>query len=121
MRASGILVLVSLLIGCGQKPVSFREQIQPILNKRCLSCHSREKAPGGIVLTSYEDLMNARATARKKPIVVPGNPSESWLCFRSGTTQTHFRMPPDTSNIPALPENELTLLGRWILQGAKNN
>lgn len=121
MRIFGILVLASLLLGCGQKPVSYREQIQPILNNRCVSCHGAERATGNIVLTSYENLMSSKATAGKKPIVIAGNLSESWLYLRSGTDQPHFRMPPDTSSINPLPKNEVELIGKWILQGAKNN
>lgn len=121
MRIFGTLVLVCILVGCGQKPVSYQTQIQPILNKHCISCHNADRASGKIMLTSYENLMNARASAWKKPIVVPGNPSESWMYLSAGTSQPHFRMPPDTSNVAALPENEVILLGKWIQQGAKNN
>jgi uncharacterized membrane protein len=112
---------VSFLIGCGREPVGFHEQIQPILNNRCVRCHGAEKPAGKIMLSSYENLMNARATAWKKPIVVAEKPSESWLYLLSGTKQPHFRMPPDTSGVPPLTENEVELIGKWILQGAKNN
>jgi uncharacterized membrane protein len=121
MRAFGILLLASFLIGCGQKPISYRDQIQPILNNRCVSCHGADKPAARIVLTSYENLMSSRATKFKKPIVIAGNLSESWLYLRSGTDQPHFRMPPDTSRIAPLPKNEVELIGKWILQGAKNN
>jgi hypothetical protein len=121
MRILGILVLMCVLIGCGQKPVSFQAQIQPILNDRCVSCHNAEKAPDRIVLTSYDSLMNSQATRWKKPIVVPGKPSESWLYLVCETDQQHFRMPPDTERIDNIPKNEVVLIGKWILQGAKNN
>jgi len=120
MRVLGILLL-SFLIGCGQKPVSFQTQIQPILNNRCISCHGSNNPVGKIKLTSYEDLMAARATAFKKPIIVAGNLSESWIYLRSETDQPHFRMPPDSSHISPLSKDEVELLGKWILQGAKNN
>ena len=121
MRTLGIVLLVVLVIGCGRKPVSFHDNIQPILNSRCLKCHGIDKAAGHILLTSYDNVMNSRATKWKKPIVVAGNPSESWLYLRTGTTQPHFRMPPDTLTITPLTEKEIELIGRWILQGAKNN
>jgi uncharacterized membrane protein len=121
MRIFGISILVSILIGCSQKPISYRDQVQPILNNRCVSCHGADKPAAKIVLTSYADLMNSRATKFKKPIVVAGNLSESWLYLRSGTDQPHFRMPPDTSRITPLPKNEIELIGKWIQQGAKDN
>ncbi|HEY6952248.1 MAG TPA: hypothetical protein VI758_07560 [Bacteroidota bacterium] len=122
MRFSAIVLLVGLLaIGCGRKEVSYRTQIQPILDNRCANCHRPERAAKQVVLTSYEYVMNARATNLKKPIVVAGNLSESWLYLRSGTDQPHFRMPPDTSTMTPLSKDEIELVGKWILQGAKNN
>lgn len=124
MRATCILLLACIFLGCGQKgpqPVSFREQIQPILNNRCVRCHGAEKAIGKIALTSYENLMSSRTVSGKKPLVIPGNASESWLYILSATNQPHFRMPPDTSSITPLPKSELDILAKWIMQGAKND
>jgi hypothetical protein len=36
--------------------VSFDKQVQPILNQRCIVCHSCYDAPCGLDLTSYEGL-----------------------------------------------------------------
>ncbi len=124
MRFMGILVVVVLLAGCGQKapvPVSFREQIQPILNDRCIRCHGGEQTLGKVVLTSYDDVMTSRTHPGKKRLVVPDTLRESWLYLLCATDQPHYRMPPDTSNITPLPQNELDLIARWIMQGAKNN
>lgn len=124
MRLLGTLLVSLLLLGCGkreQKPVSFHDEIQPILNTRCVNCHSAEKASGKIVLTSYEGVMNSRTVIGKKPIVVSENLSESWLYILSGTDQPHYRMPPDTSHVMPLPQDELLVLGKWIMQGARNN
>jgi hypothetical protein len=121
MRTLGIILLVLFLTGCSKKPVSYRDDIQPILNDRCITCHGPEKAAGKVVLTSYENLMGSRPTGWKKPIVIAGNPSESWLYLRSGTNQPHFRMPPDSSTFAPLSEKEVELIGKWISQGAKNN
>lgn len=124
MRLLGVLVIGLLLSGCGkkeQKPVSFREEIQPILQTRCAKCHGEENAAGKIMLTSYEAVMNSRTVNGRRPLVVSENLTESWLYVLSGTDQPHFRMPPDTSRITPLPNDELQSLGRWIMQGAKNN
>ena len=98
-----------------------RKQIQPVLNARCVSCHGAENAAGKIVLASYEGVMNSRTAKGKKPLVVSGNPSDSWLYILSGTDQPHFRMPPDTSHVTPLPQDELQVLGKWIMEGARNN
>lgn len=121
MRTLGTFFLVFLLIGCGRKQVSFHDDIQPILNEHCVQCHGTANPAANVALTSYDSVMNARVTKWKKPIVLPDNPSESWLFLRSGTSQLHFRMPPDTSMVKPLSEKQVDLIGRWILQGAKNN
>jgi predicted CXXCH cytochrome family protein len=122
MRLLGVLLLGVFVVGCGdQKPVSFREDVQPILQKKCVSCHNEANAAGKIVLTSYDAVMKARTHKGKKPLVVVGNVPESWLYILAGTDQPHFRMPPDTSKITPLPTEELQALSKWIVQGAKNN
>ena len=124
MRLVCIVLLVFILAGCGEKasePVSFRTQIQPILNDRCVRCHGAEQTLGKIVLTSYESVMTSRTHPGKKRLVVPDTLSESWLYILSATDQPHYRMPPDTSKVTPLPKTELDLMARWILQGAKNN
>ena len=121
MRAFGILLLVSFLIGCGQKPVSYHDQIEPILKNRCVSCHGFDNPAAKIALTSYENLMSSKTARFKKSIVIAGNPSESWLYLRSGTEQPHFRMPPDTVSTTPLSKDEIELVRKWIQQGAKDN
>jgi uncharacterized membrane protein len=113
--------LVSLsLLSCRTAPhVKYAEQIQPILDQHCVRCHSGDHPSGKIDLTSYTKLMTTRAKiSGRQPLIVPGNPSESRLYVLCATSQAHFRMPPDTSGITPLPEEELRTLMRWIQQGA---
>jgi len=124
MRALALLIVACLLLGCGQKtvkPVSFREQIQPTLNSQCVKCHGTELTRGKIVLTSYESLMHSRTFPGKKPLVIPQEPAKSWLYIVCATNQPHYRMPPDTSTVVALPKEQLQFLAKWIEEGAKDN
>jgi uncharacterized membrane protein len=121
MRTATMVLLSFLLAACGKKSVSFQSDIQPVLNQRCTQCHSVQNPSANIVLTSYDSVMSAKVTKWKKPIVIAGNASESWLYLSCGTTQSHFRMPPDTLGLGALNDKEIELIGRWIQQGAKNN
>ena len=121
MRTLSIMLLVLFAAGCGQKTVSFREQIQPILNARCTQCHGQDRSVGKIVLTSYEGFMNSRTISGKEALVVAGEPYKSRLYILCETNQPHFRMPPDTSSVTPLPPGELDLLRHWITQGAKDN
>jgi uncharacterized membrane protein len=117
------LALGCILLGCGNKEqsVSFHDQIQPILSTRCVQCHSTENAPGDIALTTYDRIMSAETIHGKKPLVVPGDPTKSWMFILAGTDQLHFRMPPDSSQFLPVPKDEVQLIGKWIQEGAKNN
>ncbi len=121
MRVFCLGILIVLVIGCGRKEISYRTDIQPLLNNRCVQCHGADKPAGKVTLTSYETLMSSTVSRWKKPVVVAGNPSDSWLYLRTGTSQPHFRMPPDTLTIVPLTEKEIEMIGKWIMQGAKNN
>jgi hypothetical protein len=121
VRYASILIIVTLIAGCGRKPVSYREQIQPVLNARCTQCHGTEVSRGKIVMSSYASFMNSRTVSGKEPLVAPGNPYKSRLYILCETNQPHFRMPPDTSSVTPLPAAELDLLRHWITEGAKDN
>lgn len=124
MRPLVLLIVACCVLGCGQKtvkPISYREQIQPILNSQCVKCHGMEVTRGKVVLTSYKSLMESRTFPGKKPLVVPQEPAKSWLYIVCATNQPHYRMPPDTSTVVALPKEQVQLLAKWIEEGAKDN
>lgn len=124
MRLPVVLFCAALLAGCSKEPappVSYGQQIQPILNTKCVSCHGSERAEGKIVLTSYDALMSSRIMPGKKPLVIPGDHVKSWLYILCATDQPHYRMPPDSADLTLLPKAELMLIADWIAQGAQNN
>jgi hypothetical protein len=73
------------------------------------------------MMGSYQELMNSKTRSGKQPLVIPGNLDESRLYVLCSTMQLQFRMPPDTSHKTPLPKEELVLLSKWIMQGAKDN
>jgi hypothetical protein len=122
VRYITLLSIVVLMAGCGKKPVSFKEQIQPILNARCTQCHGTDIHRGRIAMASYASFMNSHTVSGKEPLVIPGSPYQSRLYILCETNQPHFRMPPDTSKtVTPLPPAELELLRHWIAEGAKDN
>ena len=121
MRSSLILLAAFILMSCGQKQVSYREKIQPILAERCVSCHGPDLARAKVSVASYQELMKSKTKSGRQPLVTPGNLEESWLYTLCSTVQPQYRMPPDTSHKVPLPKEELALLQSWIMQGARDN
>lgn len=95
-------------------PVSFREEIEPLLKAKCGSCHSSDKHMGGLVVETPEALLKGGAKSGSR-IVVPGKPAESaLLAYLTGKTRP--RMP---FNSAPLAGHEIKSLENWINQGAK--
>lgn len=112
---------VFLLFGCSRavtssstaapsavmEEVSFRAFIAPVLTSKCVSCHSGENPPHGILLDSYNEVVK---------YVVAGNAEESELYeVISGPS------PQMPKGQPPLPEQTVRLIRDWINQGAKDN
>ncbi len=97
--------------------ISFKEDVRPILQIRCLECHSgngQGVVESGLNLESYESLMRG---TRFGPIVIPGNAMVSNLNVlvegRAGIRMPHNRK--------RLTSCETTILHDWVNQGARNN
>ncbi len=95
-----------------EKPVDFTREVQPILAQHCLACHGQDaKARKG-------DLrLDVRADALAAEAFAPGRGAESELIKRLVTTDADDRMPPPEKG-PALSEAEVSVLRRWIDEGA---
>lgn len=89
--------------------VVFENQIQPLLAKKCTSCHGEKRREAGLSLATGSDLLNGGESG---PVVVAGMPDESLLLqlVRNG------EMPPD-ENEPLTAEEE-SLIHRWVSEGA---
>ena len=86
------------------------DQVQPILRKRCQSCHNPEELRGDLSVT---DIPALKAGSSSGPVIVAGKPRESMLY----TTAAHLdepTMPPNSRKIPA---RELEVIRRWIEDG----
>ncbi|MBM3803000.1 MAG: hypothetical protein FJW26_11925 [Acidimicrobiia bacterium] len=100
-----------------QKPVVFEADILPMLQSRCLSCHSQSQALGGVVLESVEAIRSGRGGKR---IVVAGKSDASPL-FQVAARRRQPFMPPAGNGAVRLTPQELSLLKQWIDQGALTN
>jgi len=98
--------------------VSYQRDIEPIIQWRCLTCHSaggEGARKSGLELSSYQALM--RGTREGGDLIVPGSPESSSFMIMV-TRRDHLRMP---FGAPPLADDEIRAIRTWIAQGAKNN
>lgn len=93
--------------------IRFAQDVQPLLARRCFSCHGPAENEGGVALHTRDRAL-AQSENRNRPIV-PGKPEESELLRRVTAEDDALRMPPEE---PALTDEEVSRLRRWITDGA---
>ncbi len=119
MRSLTLLLATALACSGASafEPVSFNEQILPILSDRCFSCHGPDSAArkGGMRL----DLEEAAKSALENGVIpiVPGKPAASAIMQRILSKDPDEIMPPPESKV-SLSSDEAALIGAWISQGA---
>ncbi|NIG57547.1 c-type cytochrome domain-containing protein [Chitinophaga sp. Cy-1792] len=92
----------------------YEDLVQPVLNERCISCHSQQKLKGGLQL---ESLALMRKGGENGPVLKDSMPEESELFKRLLLPESdEHRMPPKGK--PSLSPAETELLHWWIASGA---
>lgn len=121
LRGVSLISVVGLLTlaACAQKEVSFKADIQPLIQQYCIECHA-ENGEGtqksGLLMTSYESLMKGTQFGA---IVKPGDSLSSVInMLVEGRVAPAIRMP---HNKTTLPREKIDLLKKWVDQGARNN
>jgi len=95
-------------------PLSFINDVAPILKENCFACHDAKKRKGKLDMTTYETL---RKGGDHDDPVVPGKPDESYAIDLLNATDAS-RMPPKDSG-EALPKEKIALIEQWVKEGAK--
>ncbi len=98
--------------------IEFARDIQPLLERSCVACHSGERAKGGFLLDGRAALL--KGGNRGEPVVVPGKPDASPLLRLVQDQVEDLEMPPlsKRDKFPALSKEEAARLASWINQGA---
>jgi WD40 repeat protein len=115
-----LLVLLRMPAGAagaaepGRVPVSFINDVAPILKENCFACHDSKKRKGKLDMTTYAGL---RKGGSKDDPIEAGKPRES-LIIDLLTTRKAGRMPPKEAGEP-LPAERVALIARWIEAGAR--
>lgn len=92
----------------------YLDLVEPILRRRCVSCHSESKTKGGLRMTSHAELLTGGDSG---PAVVAASLGESEL-FRRITLSPEEEefMPPDGKT--PLTDDQVAIIEWWIEQGA---
>jgi mono/diheme cytochrome c family protein len=101
------------------EPISFNNQIQPILSENCFACHgpdssSRKPKKHPLRLDRETGALEPRDDG--KPVIIQGNADASELVRRICATNDDV-MPPPSEHKTLKPE-QIALIKEWINQGA---
>jgi mono/diheme cytochrome c family protein len=124
---SPLLAAVTLLLAAPATaaPISFAEEVQPILTQHCVMCHLPGAAQGehSLYPDAWASMVNVPSAQSKLLLVEPGKPEASYSYLK--LTGEHLAaggsgeiMP--FPNGPLAPE-ETERFRLWIEQGAEKN
>lgn len=114
-----LLVMLCPLLASCEKQVSFSNDVMPILEARCVSCHAEGSVgfqASGLSVETYEQLMKG---TREGPVIEPG-----YSYFSTLQIVVEHRADPSVSmpeNSAKLSSQEIQIIGEWIDQGARDN
>lgn len=92
----------------------YRDQVIPILEKNCYSCHSAKKKKGGLRLDTEAFIQKG---GKNGGVLVAGNPQKSKLfSYLLLPHDDEMHMPPKGKR--QLTSQEVTILHHWIAKGA---
>jgi uncharacterized membrane protein len=93
--------------------VVYSDLIHPILESKCLSCHSNEIQRGDLNLASQQLFQDG---GENGPVLAPGDPEESEIFQRITTSQKSTKFMPPKGN--PMTYDEIKVMEWWINSGA---
>lgn len=119
MILPGVLTLMTA--GCGgEETVSYSQDVQPIIEKNCLSCHvegGKGYEASGFNMATYEDLM--KGTKFGPMIIANDSEGSNMVVLMEGRADPSISMPHGT--VKTVSGAEIKTIRTWIDQGANNN
>ncbi|MCH2200482.1 MAG: PSD1 and planctomycete cytochrome C domain-containing protein [Fuerstiella sp.] len=113
-RVCVLCVLMLNAVRVHSADISFSQDIQPILAKRCFACHGPAEQKAG--LTFHDRSLAIAETESGAVAIVPGEPESSALVHRVSSHDESIRMPPEGD---PLSTKEIGMLTEWIAGGAE--
>jgi WD40 repeat protein len=112
--ALALLLLAAPVAHAAPAPVSFINDVAPILKESCYGCHGAKNPKGKLDMTHYATL---RKGGTKDDPIAPGKPDDSYLLDVLKAADKS-RMPPKENGDP-LPKEKIAVIERWVKEGAK--
>jgi WD40 repeat protein len=98
----------------GGKQVSFMRDVAPILVQNCIACHNPKKSESKYVMTTFAQLAKGGKQGEGM-MLVPGKPEDCYfidVLLPDAEPRMPYKLDP-------LPEDEISLLEKWVSQGAR--
>ena len=113
-----IILFSSLASWATASDIDFNRDVQPILSDNCFVCHGNDISTrkAGLRLDHFEGATHVRKDGTRA--ITPGDSSASEILKRITSQKASRRMPPISSNKPALTEAEIKIIREWIDAGA---
>ena len=129
-------VILWLTVACSPGEVSFRRDVNPILQENCAVCHTEGGVgytTSGFSVATYQDIMKGTKYGR---VIDPGTSFASTLVrLIQHKADPSINMPKQYSIVVhdhqehavpgtgarALSDSDINLIAKWVDQGAKNN
>ncbi len=116
----GVVLAASVIPAQAVEDVSYRSDIYPILHDYCLNCHEpggKGYEASGLDMTSYASLMKG---TKFGAVIKPGDSFSSILIqLVEGRAHPVIKMPFELNG--GLSNKNISLMKRWVAQGAKDN
>ena len=125
-----LILFITLFTACSTKPlepvkfeelnknISFINEIKPILDKRCVSCHSCYNSPCQLKLSSFEGIQRG---STKKSIyenrITAANPTR---LFIDATNEKQWRKKGFTSVLDSMEESNESIMMQYLFQKQQN-
>ena len=105
--------------GTSREDITYNSHIRPILSDKCFKCHGPDanKRKSGYRLDTEEGAFAALKDHKNKFGIVAGHPEKSDVYLRITSTDPDYMMPPPESNL-SLTQAEITMIEKWIKEGA---
>lgn len=117
--AAGVSLLTSMSVASAEtepaEKITYDDHVLPLLREKCGSCHNSNDKKGDLVLDSYSAVMTGGASGA---VVATDGDADGSQLYRVVAHLAEPVMPP---NQPKLPDEQLSLLKRWIEGGALEN